>query len=176
MMLYERCSDTAVLRRHSCFLLHGALERGRTVASAEGQCEPPVSGGFERPTFLAMARGLRQGDGGAHLQTFHPPGGAGSSQWFQADDWLDFNLRQNGHQAEFTGRYDQTKADYDKAPVKPVLDGEPIYEDHPVFFEAKKFGHSTASDVRRPLYWDLFARRREPGVSAAGKSAMTQSA
>jgi hypothetical protein len=37
-----------------------------------------------------------------------------------------------------------------------VLDGEPIYEDHPISFEAKKLGHSIASDVRRPLYWDLF--------------------
>jgi hypothetical protein len=37
-----------------------------------------------------------------------------------------------------------------------VLDGEPIYEDHPVNFKAKEFGHSVATDVRRPLYWDLF--------------------
>ena len=29
---------------------------------------------------------------------------------------------------EFTGRYDMTRADYDRTPVKPVLDGEPIYE------------------------------------------------
>ena len=89
-----------------------------------------------------MARGLRKGDGGAHLMTFHPPGGDGSSTWFHDDDWLDFNMRQNGHVAEFTGRYDQTRADYDRTPVKPVLDGEPIYEDHPVSFNAKKLGHS----------------------------------
>ena len=105
----------------------------------------------------AMARGLRHGDGGAHLMTFHPPGGAGSSKWFHSDDWLDFNMRQNGHAAEFTGRYDQTRADYDRKPTKPVLDGEPIYEDHPVAFNAKNFGHSTAADARRPLYWDLFS-------------------
>jgi hypothetical protein len=104
----------------------------------------------------AMALGLRAGDGGAHLITFHPPGGAGSATWFHDDDWLDFNMRQNGHVTEFTGRYDQTRADYDRTPVKPVLDGEPIYEDHPVSFNAKQLGHSIASDVRRPLYWDLF--------------------
>ena len=40
--------------------------------------------------------------------------------------------------------------------MKPVVDAEPIYEDHPVSFDAKKLGHSIASDVRRPLYWDLF--------------------
>jgi hypothetical protein len=104
----------------------------------------------------AMARGLRKGDGGAHLMTYHPPGGASSSEHFHGEAWLNFNMRQNGHSAEFTGRYDQTRVDYDRTPVKPVLDGEPIYEDHPVSFDAKKFGHSIASDVRRPLYWDLF--------------------
>ena len=104
----------------------------------------------------AMAKGLRKGDGGAHLMTFHPPGGNGSSTWFHDDDWLDFNMRQNGHTAEFTGRYDNTRKDYDRTPIKPVLDGEPIYEDHPVSFNAKSFGHSIAADVRRPLYWDLF--------------------
>jgi hypothetical protein len=104
----------------------------------------------------AMARGLRAGDGGAHLMTFHPPGGAGSSEWFHDADWLDFNMRQNGHGTEFTDRYDATRADYDRTPVKPVIDGEPIYEGHPISFNAEKLGHSIAADVRRPLYWDLF--------------------
>ena len=103
-----------------------------------------------------MARGIRAGDRGKHLITFHPTGGAGSSQVFHNEDWLDFNTRQNGHTPEFTGHYEATRADYDLAPHKPVLDGEPIYEDHPVSFNAAKFGHSIASDVRRPLYWDLF--------------------
>ncbi len=104
----------------------------------------------------AMARGLHAGDGGAHLMTFHPPGGNSSSTWFHDDEWLDFNMRQNGHAVEFTGRYDQTRVDYDRTPTKPVLDGEPVYEDHPVSFDARRLGHSIASDVRRPLYWDLF--------------------
>lgn len=116
----------------------------------------PVENDQHREIIRAMARGLSQGDGGTHLKTFHPPGGNGSSTWWHNDDWLDFNMRQNGHVAEFTGRYDQTRADYDRTPVKPVLDGEPIYEDHPVSFDAKKLGHSIAADVRRPLYWDLF--------------------
>jgi hypothetical protein len=117
----------------------------------------PVETDQHREIIRAMALGLMKGDGGAHLRTFHPPGGNGSSTWWHDSDWLDFNMRQNGHAAEFTGRYDQTRADYDRTPIKPVLDGEPIYEDHPVSFDAKKFGHSIASDVRRPLYWDLFS-------------------
>lgn len=110
----------------------------------------------QREIIRRMAEGLAKGDGGTHLRTFHPPGGAGSSQWFHDAPWLDFNMRQNGHAAEFTGRYEKTFDDYNRTPVKPVLDGEPIYEDHPVSFKAKELGHSIASDVRRPLYWDLF--------------------
>jgi len=116
----------------------------------------PVENDLHKEIIRATARGVRQGDQGRHLITFHPTGGSGSSQHFHNDDWLDFNMRQNGHTAEFTGRYDATKVDYDLKPTKPVLDGEPIYEDHPVSFDAKKFGHSIASDVRRPLYWNLF--------------------
>jgi hypothetical protein len=116
----------------------------------------PIENDGHRAIIRAMARGLRRGDGGAHLMTWHPPGGNGSSTWFHDEEWLDFNMRQNGHGTEFTGRYDQTRVDYDRQPVKPVLDAEPIYEGHPVSFDAKKFGHSIAADVRRPLYWDLF--------------------
>lgn len=117
----------------------------------------PADSEENKAVIRAMARGLRQGDGGSHLITFHPPGANGSSTWFHNDPWLDFNMRQNGHAVEYTGRYDQTRADYDRAPVKPVLDGEPVYEDHPVSFDAKRYGHSLAADVRRPLYWDLFS-------------------
>ncbi|MDX1952876.1 MAG: glycoside hydrolase family 140 protein [Verrucomicrobiota bacterium] len=105
----------------------------------------------------AMAQGLRKGDGGEHLITFHPPGGQGSSRWLHNEDWLDFNMRQNGHVTEFTSRYSATSTDYNLSPTKPVMDGEPIYEDHPVSFNAKELGHSVAADVRRPLYWNLFS-------------------
>lgn len=116
----------------------------------------PVENDTHRAIIERMAQGLRKGDGGRHLQTFHPTGGSGSSQYFHDADWLDFNMRQNGHVTEFTGRYSQTKVDYDRTPIKPVIDAEPIYEDHPVSFKANEFGHSISSDVRRPLYWDLF--------------------
>ncbi len=116
----------------------------------------PVATDVHRAIITAMARGLRTGDGGAHLITFHPPGGAGSAQWFHDEPWLDFNMRQNGHVLEYTGQYDKTREDYGRTPVKPVLDGEPIYEDHPISFQPDRLGHSIAADVRRPLYWDLF--------------------
>ncbi len=116
----------------------------------------PVESDEHVEIIRAMAHGLRRGDGGAHLITFHPTGGSGSSEPFHGEDWLDFNMRQNGHAVEFTGRYDKTRLDYDRNPIKPVLDGEPVYEDHPVAFNAAERGHTTSADVRRPLYWDLF--------------------
>lgn len=116
----------------------------------------PVENDAHKQIIRVTARGLKRGDGGAHLMTFHPTGGQGSSVPFHDEDWLDFNMRQNGHTPEFNPRYEMTRADYDRTPVKPVLDGEPIYEDHPISFKAKEFGHSVAADVRRPLYWNLF--------------------
>jgi hypothetical protein len=110
-----------------------------------------------RAVLAAMAAGVRKGDGGKHLITLHPNGGRGSAEWFHDAPWLDFNMRQNGHVAEFTERYSKTRGDYDRVPLKPVVDGEPLYEDHPLNFKAVTFGHSTATDVRRPLYWDLFS-------------------
>jgi hypothetical protein len=111
----------------------------------------------QKAVIRAMASGLRKGDEGHHLITFHPTGSSGSAQWFHDEEWLAFNMRQNGHAPEFTGHYDQTRNDYSRSPVKPVLDGEPLYEDHPLSFNAKNLGHSMAADVRRPLYWDLFS-------------------
>jgi hypothetical protein len=106
-------------------------------------------------TLRALARGLKRGDGGRHLMTFHPRGGHGSSEYFHNEDWLDFNMRQNGH-VDTCDSYLNTHADYDLQPPKPVLDGEPLYEDHPLWFRPDERGHSVAADVRRALYWDLF--------------------
>ena len=116
----------------------------------------PVENDLHRKTVAAMAEGLREGDGGSHLITFHPTGGSGSSQYFHNEPWLDFNMRQNGHSLSFTERYSATYNDYMLEPPKPVIDGEPVYEDHQINFNPDANSHSTAADVRRPLYWDLF--------------------
>ena len=126
----------------------------------------PIESDEHKEIIRAMAKGLRAGDGGNHLMTFHPPGGNGSSQWFHEEDWLDFNMRQNGHVTEF-GRYAQTKADYDKTPLKPVMDGEPIYEDHPISFNAKEFGHSVAARCPQAALLESFFRRFRPYLRAS---------
>jgi hypothetical protein len=117
----------------------------------------PVETEVHKQIIRQMASGLREGDGGSHLISFHPTGGNGSAQYFHKEDWLDFNMRQNGHSLSYTERYFQTANDYNLTPAKPVVDAEPIYEDHPIDFNPDKYSHSVATDVRRPLYWDLFS-------------------
>jgi Protein of unknown function (DUF4038)/Putative collagen-binding domain of a collagenase len=109
----------------------------------------------------AMGAGLREGDRGAHLLTFHPRGGddlmsTSASTFPNSDPFLDFNMRQNGH-SDRTKTWQRIEDDYTRKPVKPVIDGEPLYEDHPIGFDAANQGYSNAHDTRRYLYLDLFA-------------------
>jgi uncharacterized protein DUF4038/collagenase-like protein with putative collagen-binding domain len=69
---------------------------------------------------------------------------------------LDFNMRQNGH-GDRTKVWQRIADDYAREPVKPVLDGEPLYEDHPIGFDSVNQGYSNAHDIRRFLYLELFA-------------------
>ncbi|MGV3504971.1 MAG: glycoside hydrolase family 140 protein [Adhaeribacter sp.] len=109
----------------------------------------------------AMAAGITEGaggDAGQVLMTFHPQPkkGGGSSTWFHGDAWLDFNMFQTGH-CRHVAVYDHISHDYQLPETKPTMDGEPIYEDHPVCFNARENGYSKAYDVRRAAYLALFA-------------------
>lgn len=110
--------------------------------------------------YRAMAEGVVDGVGGYDetLMTFHPQPTklAGSSQWFHTDKWLDFNMHQTGHCPDkLTFRH--IVHDYNLKPVKPVLDGEPLYEDHPNCFNPDELGHSIPEDIRKEMYWNVFA-------------------
>jgi regulation of enolase protein 1 (concanavalin A-like superfamily) len=104
----------------------------------------------------AMAQGVESGMGGRQLMTFHPQGGAKSSTWFHHDQWLDLNMQQNGHCTN-TDVWNRITADWNRSPVKPVLDGEPLYESHPICFNAGANGYSNATDVRKFAWWNVFA-------------------
>ena len=110
----------------------------------------------------SMAGGIVEGVGGHDkaLMTFHPQPNAvqegGSSKYFHNDKWLDLNMLQTGHCRE-NNVWDRIQVVYNRTPVKPVLDGEPLYEDHPVCFNAKDLGLSSAYDVRKHAYIDVFA-------------------
>jgi hypothetical protein len=107
----------------------------------------------------AMAAGIAEAHGGNDkvMMTFHPqPNDEGSSEWFHNDEWFDFNMFQTGHCRD-KDVYNRIKNAYDRQNTKPVIDGEPIYEDHPVCFNAKDLGTSNAYDCRKYAYVDLFA-------------------
>ena len=57
----------------------------------------PIENDRHRAIIRALAEGLRAGDGGRHLITFHPMGGHGSADWLHEEPWLDFNMCQTGH-------------------------------------------------------------------------------
>jgi hypothetical protein len=88
----------------------------------------------ERAIIEEMARGIKEGDGGRHLMTFHPRGPGLSSDYFHKATWLDFNMYQSSHAARDhdTGLF--ADHDYRLEPAKPTLDGEPRYEAIPVGF------------------------------------------
>jgi hypothetical protein len=111
----------------------------------------------------ATSDGLRAGDGGRHMMTFHPQGGSSSSEFFHQDAWLDLNMRQTGHhERTYVRSYEWLSHDYNLDPPKPCLDGEPCYEDHPIMIgegsdyraSAQRF---TDHDTRRAAYYALFA-------------------
>ena len=89
----------------------------------------------------SMAKGLEEGDGGNHLMTYHPQGGENSSTWFHNDEWLDFNFFQSGHGPRDAPNYEHPIQNRKLQPIKPTMDGEPRYEDHPVRFKPGEYGH-----------------------------------
>ena len=103
----------------------------------------------------AMAHGLREGDGGKFLMTFHPCGAHSSSAYVHGKDWLDFHMMQSGHGYPSPWCFDMMAADYGREDFVPVMDGDPCYEDHPVNFQPEK-GYFDACDVRRAALWNLF--------------------
>jgi len=122
----------------------------------------PRTGSADVAVWRSMAEGVQEGAGGPNnaLMSLHPqPNGiqdGGSAKWFGQDAWLDFNMHQTGHCRD-TPVYDYISTSYAKTPTKPTMDAEPIYEDHPVCFNAKELGISNAFDVRKAAYLDLFA-------------------
>lgn len=111
--------------------------------------------------WAAMADGIVTGLGYRPFFTYHPSGGTSSSASLHAADWLDMNMLQSGHVLPDAPTWEMITADYMRNPPKPVLDGEPCYEDHPIDPFSRtwqvEFGRYRAYDVRRQAYRAVFA-------------------
>ncbi|MCS7061440.1 MAG: DUF4038 domain-containing protein [Anaerolineae bacterium] len=136
----------------------------------------------------ALAEGIAEGLGFKPFCTYHPRGGSSSSAWLHEADWLDMNMMQSGHCLVDAPNWEMIRADYERTPVKPVLDGEPNYEHHPIdpYLRPWKpeYGRFTDYDVRKQAYravfagacghtygshsiWQMYARNREPVTFAS---------
>lgn len=130
-----------------------------------------TKGSIHKEVWEKLATTIRSIDHN-HLMTYHPFGRTCSCEWFNGDSWLDFNMFQSGHR-----RYGQKKGDgeslteenteednwryvekaYAQTPQKPVLDGEPSYEQIPQGLHDITQPYWQAKDVRRYAYWSVFA-------------------
>jgi hypothetical protein len=119
-----------------------------------------ITNDSERATVDALALGLKEGDGGSHLITFHPVGPGDSSYKLNDARWLDFNMYQSSHAARDHDNGLYAEQDYALKPEKPTMDGENRYEEIPVGFYLK--GTSALQrfddfDVRQSAWWSLLA-------------------
>jgi hypothetical protein len=141
----------------------GARYRDRSnILWVLGGDRPAIADNFDvRGLWRAMAAGLDEGAGRRDFKTYHPRGGASSSEWVHDEEWLDMNMMQSGHgSGRDTAVWDMIARDYALAPAKPTLDGEPNYEDHPVNPWPKwdpANGYFRDHDVRKQSYRSVFA-------------------
>jgi len=110
----------------------------------------------QREIVEATAKGIKAGDKGKHLVSYHPWGGTCSSEWFHNENWLDFNMAQTGHSSKNNPVYNLVLQNYNLKPTIPILNGEPQYEDHPVSFSPNN-ERFVAFDVRQAGYWSVLA-------------------
>ena len=129
-----------------------------------------VQGDVQAEVWSALAESIKGVDD-RHLMTFHPFGSSSSLGWWHEAEWLDFNMFQSGHR-----RYDQQFGDagdaraekaednwrfvdaaWDAEKAKPILDGEPSYEDIPQGLNDSGEPRWQACDARRYAYWSVFA-------------------
>lgn len=116
----------------------------------------PIDNDRHMAIWRGMAAGVRKGDGGQHLISYHPNGETHSARWLHAEPWLDFNMLQSGHARHNGANYAMIAEDYARTPAKPILDAEADYEDHPVNWKTEN-GWFDEYDVRKTAYWALFA-------------------
>jgi len=115
-----------------------------------------------RPIWRAMVKGIKDGTAGKAIFTYHPSGGSYSTtQFLPNEEWLDINMYQSGHGGGHNvATWSLTSRDRAIIPIKPTLDGEPNYEDHPVnpwpTWDPKN-GYYDDYDVRKQLYRSVFA-------------------
>jgi hypothetical protein len=94
-----------------------------------------------------IAHGLQEGDGGAHLITFHPMGGHPGTEPLHNEPWLAADMIQTW--ADYPSIPERMRHMYALEPPKPVILGEGAYEEGPEY-PTKPI---TPLIVRKQAYW-----------------------
>lgn len=117
----------------------------------------------DRDIWRSMAKGIQKVMGKDFFLTYHTSGGEfRTSNFLQAEDWLSMHSFQSGHGSRESDPWRWVEEDLTKEPLRPTLDMEPCYEDHPVNpwdgkWTRKDRGYFDAYDVRARIYRGVFA-------------------
>jgi hypothetical protein len=122
-----------------------------------GGDRPPVNDSIDKKEiWRSMAKGILEGTEQKAIITYHPWGESSSTKWWPNESWLNIHMLQSGHAKKDNPVWEWIKRDREIKPVKPILDAEPNYEDHPINWD-KKNGYFRDFDVRRQCYRSVFA-------------------
>ena len=102
-----------------------------------------------------MAMGIREFDKDS-LITYHPNGGVIASDIFGKSTWLQVDMFQSRHQKNFR-EYTFVNKARNRQPVRPVINGEPGYENIPNLLNKWNFQRLDAADVRLSAYWSMLS-------------------
>jgi len=102
----------------------------------------------------AMAKGIKSADKN-HLLTYHISSAKIASNYFN-EDWLDIDMLQTQHR-KVSEAYNYVWKAKESKPVRPVINGEPRYENIPVNFSKPEEGWVNDADVRKSAYWSYLA-------------------
>ncbi|MBS1663244.1 MAG: DUF4038 domain-containing protein [Bacteroidetes bacterium] len=114
------------------------------------------------PIWRQMAKGIIDGTDHHCILAYHPGGGSYStSQFIQGESWLNINMFQSGHgSGHDVPCWQLVYRDRSLLPIRPTLDAEPNYEDHPVnpwpTWDPAN-GYFNDYDVRKQCYRSVFA-------------------
>lgn len=155
---------TDQIKKYATFLTERYKDHANVIWLNGGD----IRGDDRQDIWLSLGKTLKEKNP-RHLITYHPRGRYSSTDWFHQEPWLDFNMFQSGHRTyaqdtsskekhrfgEDNWRY--VEHDWSVKPAKPVLDGEPSYENIPKGLHDSLQPRWKDSDVRRYAYWSVFA-------------------
>ena len=108
------------------------------------------------PQWAILGRELKPADP-QKLVTFHPGRNGISSYHMWGDaDWLDFHMTQTGHSPDLRTNYETISTVYHGS-SKPILNGEPVYEE--ILFKRPNQApyKIPPHQVRKAAYWSLLS-------------------